>query len=410
MLLLNESQIMEKSLAVQNQMTFKEFVTFNNIDLDGVMVDKIFHNINNNMPIYMDEFMIEYFGYSGIMKKQRESLVKLIETNFSEYQNQLWHSYKNKEYIEFCEKNLKPDQSGFKNLKSGRSDFKNNDENLEDQSRSSKINDKFSALYPPAPTGKSAARIKHLLIMPKLFKEMLMLAQTDKGKQVRRYYIDMMEVMELYIKFQNTVQVKSLNCQLSDIKTILLESKAESDKRQIESDKRQIEYEKQRADAKIESDKRQIEYEKNQIESEKKHDDRFDKLYGKAEETHKDLQKILPERVRISKVPLIKNHVFVILKDNADTDGFPYYALRRQNNSINSAIQKIQNDYPNVVIYFKIKHAGSIHFWNEVKFSHLKENINKLNGTNWFGLKNMTGSDFKKEIKKLDTEKLNSKE
>ena len=101
-------------------MTFKEFISFNNINLDGIMVDKIFHNIQSNMPIYMDEAMVEYFGYSGDLKIQRKSLVKLIETNFSEYQNQLWHSYKNKEYIEFCEETK---------------------ENLEDQSKSSKNND-----------------------------------------------------------------------------------------------------------------------------------------------------------------------------------------------------------------------------------------------------------------------------
>jgi hypothetical protein len=127
--------------------------------------------------------------------------------------------------------------------------------------------------------------------------------------------------------------------------------------------------------------------------------------------TNTNLQKILPERVRISKVPTIKNHVFVILKDTSDTDRFPYYALRRQEHSINNAIRKVKSKFPDVVIYLTIKHAGSIHFWNEVKVSSLKENIVHTDGTsNWFGLKNMTSSEFKKELKKLDKIKLNAEE
>ena len=378
MLLLNEQEIMEKSLAVQNQMTFKEFISFNNIDLDSILVDKIFHNIRNDLPIYMDESMVEYFGYSGIMIHQRESIKKLIENNFIEYQNQLWYSYQNKEYVKFCEKTNK-------SLESHQTDSKNNEEKSE-----------ISLLYPPAPTGRGTSTTKHLLIMPKLFKEMLMLCQTDKGKQVRRYYIDMMEVMELYIKFQSRVQIKSLNNQLSDIKQILNRSEKrfeeESKKREEESKKREEEFNKLLG-----------------VATETKSS--LDETREELKDTNTNLQKILPERVRISKVPTIKNHIFVVLEDTSDTDGFPYYALRRQEHSINDAIQKVKSKFPDVRIYLKIKHAGSIHFWNEVKVSHLKENIIHTSGnSNWFGIKDITCSDFKKEIKNLDKIKLNANE
>jgi hypothetical protein len=164
MLILNEKQIMENSLA--HKMTFKEFVCFNEIGLDGIMVDKIFHNIHTNIPIYMDESMIAYFGYSGDFKQQKKRLKELIENNFSDYKDQLWHSYKNKEYLEFCEIH------------------------------------KEKLLYPKAPTGKSASRIKHLLVYPKIFKSMLMLCQTERGKRIRNYFLDIEEVMILYIKYQ----------------------------------------------------------------------------------------------------------------------------------------------------------------------------------------------------------------
>ena len=51
MLLLNEEQIMEKSLNSRINMKFNEFTKFNDIDLDEIKVDKFFHNIENNIPI-----------------------------------------------------------------------------------------------------------------------------------------------------------------------------------------------------------------------------------------------------------------------------------------------------------------------------------------------------------------------
>jgi hypothetical protein len=123
------------------------------------------------------------------------------------------------------------------------------------------------------------------------------------------------------------------------------------------------------------------------------------------DETNTNLRKILLEQVRISKVPTIKNHVFVILKDTSDTDRFPYYTLRQQEHSINTAIKKVKDKFPDVVVYLKIKHAGSTHFWNKVKISSLKENIVHTTSTsNWFGIKDMTSSEFKKELKKLNAE------
>ena len=80
MLLLNEQQILNDSLVTNIQMTFKEIISFNNIDLDSIMVDKLFHNINNDLPIYMDESMVEYFGYSGLIKTFLKICNKILFT------------------------------------------------------------------------------------------------------------------------------------------------------------------------------------------------------------------------------------------------------------------------------------------------------------------------------------------
>jgi hypothetical protein len=353
MLLLNESQIMEKSLDTHTKMSFKEFISFNNIDLNTIMVDKIFHNIQSNMPIYMDESMVEYFGYSGKMIHQRESIKKLIETNFSEYQNQLWHSYKNKEYIEFCKETKE-------NLKSDQCDFKNTDEKLE-----------IPSLYPDAPTGKSAARIKHLLIMPKLFKEMLMLAQTDKGKQVRRYYIDMMEVMEIYIKFQNTVQIESLNVQLAKIQLMLTDS---AKKHETESNKREAE---------------------------------FNKLMGIATETKSTLDTVLPQRVDIKSNDPDYPQVFILRDLDAEEGDHNFYAMRCQTSNYNARLKELKAKYgDNIKRACTIKQPNAVVFWKSVKKT-LHANLICDSKTNWFSLHDMTKIQFKKKISELNDKRMN---
>jgi hypothetical protein len=75
---------------------------------------------------------------------------------------------------------------------------KNSDKSTENPEETHDIN----ALYPPPQRGRGKANAKHLLIVPKLFKEMLMLCQTSRGKRIRRYYVDLEETISLYFKYQ----------------------------------------------------------------------------------------------------------------------------------------------------------------------------------------------------------------
>lgn len=75
MLLLDEKRSWLILWWMEVNMKFDEFVRFNSIDLDSIFVDKFFHNIRNDMhhfdkSTYMNQDMIEYFGYSGILKNK----------------------------------------------------------------------------------------------------------------------------------------------------------------------------------------------------------------------------------------------------------------------------------------------------------------------------------------------------
>jgi len=186
MLFLDDESILEKSINSGINMKFTDFIKFNKIDLDAIYVDKLFHNLHNKLPIYMNEEMIEYIGYSGSLKQQKDTLNNLITENFSKCKDQLYFRYEAKEYIAFrAEKS----------------------ESLSPPAGGDKICD---TLYPNPKKGRGVTNTIHLLIMPRLFKEILMLCNTTKGKQVRSFYLNMVDVFELYTKYQNKLIVTSL--------------------------------------------------------------------------------------------------------------------------------------------------------------------------------------------------------
>ena len=52
MLLLDEKKILDNSLKYHG-LKFNKFLEVNEIDMDNILVDRIFHNIANNIPIYI---------------------------------------------------------------------------------------------------------------------------------------------------------------------------------------------------------------------------------------------------------------------------------------------------------------------------------------------------------------------
>ncbi len=217
---LNAKHILEKSimndLHANNSrinMKFTDFIKFNSINLNESYVDTFFHNLQSNIPIYMSEHMIEYFGYKGTPKAQKKTLNRLINENFLEYKNELYFEYDNKTYIKFRKET--------------------------EESLISTVNN-LDKLY-PLKTGKNMSKVKHILISPKLFKRLLMLCNTEKGKQVRNYYIDLEEAIFLYVlyqaknnqlKYENDIK-NLINKNNTRVSTILLFDKIQAKKYKI---------------------------------------------------------------------------------------------------------------------------------------------------------------------------------
>ena len=88
-------------------MKFMEFIKFNNIKLENIIVDSFYHNLSNNLPIYMSDSLISYFGYGGSNKTQKKRINELIDNNFIENINHKYWIYNNDEYIKFLDNNQK---------------------------------------------------------------------------------------------------------------------------------------------------------------------------------------------------------------------------------------------------------------------------------------------------------------
>jgi len=345
MLILDEEKIFHQSLETKINMSFKQFIEFNDINLDIIKIDNFFHNLHNNIPIYMNNTMIEYFGYSGPIKTQKDSIKNLVDINLSEYKNQFWFEYNNKDYTIYL-----------KNLESEYSDSK----------KSTKL-DVIKAIYPPVPTGRGTSTTKHTLIMPKLFKEMLILCQTEKGKQIRRFYIDMLDVFNLYIRFQNNVEIRRLDQLLEDNK--LMNCKLNNTMGIT------------------------------------------NRLLGETKEsldrTDKKLDKILPQRVEIDKLEAENTHKVLILHDeNAESDDFNLYVLRVQVKKINSSIKRIKRKYGNNIrVFYTINQPNAISFWRIVK-KEISNNMQKETKGNWFKL-NISLDQFKNKLDELEKKRVN---
>ena len=375
MLRLNTKQILEKSIKSGINMKFTDFIKFNAINLNESYVDTFFHNLQSDIPIYMSEQMIEYFGYKGTHIKQKELLNRLISENFLDYKDQLYFEYDNKQYIEF----RKEKEGMLLTLERG-------DNNLD-------------KLYPPALKTRGKTNTKHILISPKLFKEMLMLCNTEKGKQVRRYYLDIVDVMELYIQYQNKLTINTLEQKLdyTNVQLTITNTQLATTNTQLATTNTQL-----------------IEERKCAAEERKKSDERFNKLLDIAEdskeeilekiveleESRTDLSNVVNDRVSTKRVPKDKYNYLVILKDTAD-DEVPYYILRTQEKSVNARIALLKKKYTTINEIFRIYTPNATKAWISI-CNKYTSNILKSATPNWFALNELTEAEFKANILDMD--------
>ena len=90
---------------VGRMLTIKEFIQYTHFKVDTFAMDKFYHNLNNELFIYIDPSIIKWFGYKGTDFKQKQKIRDILKNNFKKYENEYWFEYSNEEYETFYSEN-----------------------------------------------------------------------------------------------------------------------------------------------------------------------------------------------------------------------------------------------------------------------------------------------------------------
>ena len=165
-------EIIKSSLALGPGMTFEKFVEVNKLPINKAKLGPFFNNLDPDLPVYLTSEMIGMFGYRGATKTQRQSLKDMIDNYFPSYRGEHYRELSNTEYVTERQSLL----------------------------QEYSCNNKNDDVYPLAPTGRGKVNITHILVPTNMLKEMFMVCPTEKGREMRRYYLEMVNAIELYIK------------------------------------------------------------------------------------------------------------------------------------------------------------------------------------------------------------------
>jgi uncharacterized C2H2 Zn-finger protein len=169
-------------------LTVKELLNIINYQYNIIFIDKFWQNIKDDIWIYIDEEMLKYIGYNSVdIWKEKQNYLQLIKRNFDEN-------------IDFKYINSKE----FKLFLSTHDMIIENNEYNEHN------------------------KVKHLIVSPDCFKQSLMLLQTNKSKEIKKYYIELEKVFKFYLEYQNKyreLELKNKNQELEEKDNIINKQK-----------------------------------------------------------------------------------------------------------------------------------------------------------------------------------------
>jgi hypothetical protein len=144
-------------------LTVKELLNNLNYQYNDIYLDKFWQNIKDDMWIYIDDNMLKYIGYhSNELWKEKQNYLNLVKRNFDIIVD---YKYLNsKDFKLFLSTHEVP--------------IENNEYNEHN-------------------------KVKHLIVSPDCFKQSLMLLQTPKSKEIKKYYIELEKVFKFYLEYQN---------------------------------------------------------------------------------------------------------------------------------------------------------------------------------------------------------------
>ena len=153
---LNKINLNEVLTTYSKLLSITDLLFIINYDINKIYVDKFWNNIEDENWVYLDEELINWFGYKEI-NKGKEELIEIIKSEF-----EIEEDYKILNNDEFL-------NSDYKYILNSDSKFNNN--------------------------------IQHIIIKPDCFKLTCLQVGTVKSKDIYRYFLEIEKIFKFYLKY-----------------------------------------------------------------------------------------------------------------------------------------------------------------------------------------------------------------
>ena len=318
-------------------LSFVEFVKKENIKLDNLFVDKFWNSIQNNKPILLDDQIVRWLTSNPNAKiKQSRGTIKDKILKFKLIHQQLTYSDLKKKYFLIGSEKSDPCFS----IGSEKSDpyFPIGSEKNNSNKNIPSFNKKNPLDYFETKQEKYLKQMKFILMNTDDFKMLCMMANTEKGNQITRYYITLEKAFKKYLVYQ--IDYKNQMMKIKDDKI----------------------------------DKLMELCKKNNIVMEEMND-KLDEIKEQNEELSDKIDNITEH------VPFIpknkKKQYIVILKLNKDSYKYKYYIIRSQYMNINKSIKKQKENFPNLKEILRLEDEPNPIKFKNAFYGKLKEIYNK---------------------------------
>ena len=375
-------EIIKSSLALGPGMTFEKFVESNKLPINKAKLGPFFNNLDPDLPVYLTSEMIGMFGYRGATKTQRQSLKDMVNNYFPNYKGEHYRELSNNEYV------------------TERQSF------VQEYSCTKNINE----MYPPS-TGRGLGKTTHVFVSPNMLKEMFMVCPTEKGREMRRYYLEMVNAIELYIKYQTQMTITSLTQKLDNLliesketntQLTLSNQKLDASNQKLDDERLRAAEDRKVADARFEEARRVADAnaaEARVLAAEQSNN--INRLLGFAATTNVTLKVIAKNHVEVGRLKAGRHNRLVIVKDTRPGEDYPYYAIRCQSKLVNSTIKDLNTTYATTVATILDLHVpNGVAFYNTVK-EDLAPHMS-YGGGRWFGLTALDEPSFIRRITAID--------
>lgn len=361
---IKKAKKIEKAIASSRLvlLSLHEFMNVTGIKMDNYLVNKFFHSIREDIPIYLDNELIKWCGYSGELRNQKENLMNLIK----KYNIPLI-KFDNNEYNEFRNNMLKLSCSG-KTQNSCNNDTKksNSDNELEDQKSESESESKseyeseenefdteLAEIYPEVDYSNGKGKTKHPMIMPDDFRMLVMRLPTKIGTLACCYYIEFEKLVKEYVNYQ--VQFLYRREELLEIELKESRDERRQDRIKYETDQK-----------KAESGRIQLQNSFNNLAVDFK--ETVEVLEEDIQHLSEQLEHSTEDRVPKTTKESIREQFVLMRLNDEDPEVHEYYVIRSQIRSVRNAINRLRRICPNATRILTIScQPNAINLYNRIK-------------------------------------------